>query len=848
MLMSRARHSFPVVLAALVCTLAVAQTPVKGKVYRKLTFAGSAIDTGTFFPKIDTAFVDRPMKPENPMPPMYEEPPIPNDLRVGGLTTRVRGLSGPLWPAINQTNLTPPDCDLAVGNNHVVVVVNPVVGIFTKAGASQLQQNFGVFFSGMGATSFLFDPKCVYDRIHQRYVFIALEEEDASQTSKVLLAVSDDNDPNGIWYRYRLEAKVNVGGSNYWLDYPSLGYNKDVFVINGNLFGFSGGTAGVSYMVVPIAPTLTNSPVTVSYLRNASDFSAQNCEMVDNTIDKVYAISRGGATSMRLTALTNLTTSPAFTTAIVAVPSQSTPGVDSASTNGRTLDSLDGRIFTTMFRGGRLLASHNISGGIGVASRWYEFNMASWPTSGTPSLVQSGDVSSGSMYYHMPAISRNSAGDISMILTRSNSTTTADIIYVARQAADAAGTMGAPNLLESSLGNNYAANRWGDYFGCKVDPVDDVTFWGVGMDVNSTNGWKTSVFSWTVTPPGVQLQSITVDSSVLFNGTGTTGHANLTMNATSNTTVTLLSSNPAALSVPANVVVTTGNNTAPFAVSTFTVSTPTSVTITGTYNSVNQQATVTVNPPLLLSLGISPNSVSGGDSTTGTVTLDNNAQGAGAVVSLSSNNPVAQVPATVTVTAGNPSVNFPITTSNPVSPASVTITATYLGTNKTAGLTVNPAPIIVHPSSFSLSPGSQYSGSAGLPGMQSSDDSYMIMRPGAVFSNSQFPITLQLSGTGPVMIPSQFQMLIESGATATGIIQKVELFVPVFNDFEVVATGTPIGLSDAVYTFSTTTDPERFINPISGEIIAKISYKATAAVFSFPWRARIDEVLWKLFQ
>ena len=64
-----------------------------------------------------------------------------------------------------------------------------------------------------------------------------------------------------------------------------------------------------------------------------------------------------------------------------------------------------------------------------------------------------------------------------------------------------ANTMSAPTVLASSTGSPYqagASNRWGDYFGVDVDPVDDETFWGTAMVVRADGWWSTHVVSWTV--------------------------------------------------------------------------------------------------------------------------------------------------------------------------------------------------------------------------------------------------------------------------------------------------------------------------------------------------------------
>jgi len=88
---------------------------------------------------------------------------------------------------------------------------------------------------------------------------------------------------------------------------------------------------------------------------------------------------------------------------------------------------------------------------------------------------------------------------------------------------------------------------------------------------------------------------------------------------------------------------------------------------------------------------VSPASVTGGSSATGTVTLTGNAPVGGTTVTLSSSSPSATVPPSVAVAAGTFTATFTVTTSPVSVAATATVTATY-GAAKTASLTVNPAP------------------------------------------------------------------------------------------------------------------------------------------------------------
>jgi hypothetical protein len=121
----------------------------------------------------------------------------------------------------------------------------------------------------------------------------------------------------------------------------------------------------------------------------------------------------------------------------------------------------------------------------------------------------------------------------------------------------------------------------------------------------------------------------------------------------------------------------------------------------------------TAGPAVLSSIGVSPSSVSGGQSATGTVTLTGAAPASGAVVSLTSANPAASVPNSVTVPANATSTNFVVSTTTVNSTTAGNITASYAGVNKSASITVNaPAPAAL--SSVTLNPTSVIGGTSSV--------------------------------------------------------------------------------------------------------------------------------------
>jgi hypothetical protein len=89
------------------------------------------------------------------------------------------------------------------------------------------------------------------------------------------------------------------------------------------------------------------------------------------------------------------------------------------------------------------------------------------------------------------------------------------------------------------------------------------------------------------------------------------------------------------------------------------------------------------------SLSLTQSSVQGQQQPTGVVALTQAAPSSGVIVQLASSNPtVAQVPSTVMVVGGQSSASFTVNTSTVSSNAQSTISATYNGSTRTAGLTV----------------------------------------------------------------------------------------------------------------------------------------------------------------
>ena len=200
--------------------------------------------------------------------------------------------------------------------------------------------------------------------------------------------------------------------------------------------------------------------------------------------------------------------------------------------------------------------------------------------------------------------------------------------------------------------------------------------------------------SGTLTVESPIATTISFSPASVVGGVSSTGTISLSGPAPSTGLQVALSSNKAAVTVPATITVPAGATEVTFNALTAAVASNTSATITGTIGARTATGTLTVTAPQLTGLTVRPVSVPGGTSSNGTITLSSAAPVGGLTVALSSDSSKAGVPATVTVVEGATSAQFTVTTVGVAAPVSAVITGTLNGISATDTLTVT-APTVV---------------------------------------------------------------------------------------------------------------------------------------------------------
>lgn len=163
----------------------------------------------------------------------------------------------------------PNDNAIAVSpGGKVLSSMNTQVRVYnTTGGAALLNATFTTFSSQAGlGNAIKFDPKVLYDPVHDRFILVFLYGDQPS-SSRSVICFSETNDPAGNWNVYAISGNLNNLG--VWADFPQIGISNDELFLTCNLF------TGSSFTVTGVwqcsladgyaGNTLTNQPYAVNY-------------------------------------------------------------------------------------------------------------------------------------------------------------------------------------------------------------------------------------------------------------------------------------------------------------------------------------------------------------------------------------------------------------------------------------------------------------------------------------------------------------------------------------------------------------------------------------------------------
>ena len=455
---------------------------------------------------------------------------LQSTITAGGTVTNVNNTGGSLF--------IPADPHGAAGPNHVVNVFNVSIEFYQKNGTQDFSDDLQAFFSGLSPANFTFDPKVIYDQFEDRWVVVTLERVDsgsgaASDTSLVLVAVSDDSDPNGTWTVTEINTKIDIDTADmppavllpHWLDYPGLGVDEEAVYITGNMFRFFDGSATSGDFGGNRVIIIDKGVIGGLYdggMASASIFdypALSGAFPLTHMPTQVYG-NPGGTTGTWLTGYSGLSNgtedfvqlvriddplgTPTFTQNFVDLGDVDDTGgggiPDAPQSGGATpIDSGDRRVIDAIWRDNAIYFTTQVLPAAGddageATSFWGQIS-----TTGTPAFLQGSTIGgdddiSPDTYTSYPSIAVNNDGGIVVGFSASSSSTFPSSYFVNRSPTDPPGTMRPATLIragEASYVRTFgSANRWGDYSATSVDP-DEECFW-VYNKYATTQGTPTS--------------------------------------------------------------------------------------------------------------------------------------------------------------------------------------------------------------------------------------------------------------------------------------------------------------------------------------------------------------------
>lgn len=493
------RRNYIVILAVVLLTTLdfFAQVSYQGPVTGRVD-TGAVVSTGTFtdsyfdleipqkhkeplYYDSNPLLIDSDGKDVNPVP-YFEDTNLLNTISEIGANTFLLNK----WDVQLDNNVIPPDPTMAVGPNHVMVLTNNGTGIriFDKQGNLLKSISSTAWWSAVWPSQ-SGDPQIIYDHFSGRWVMVFMQVDEIAQIAGDLIAYSDDDDPFGTWYMYRLP-------STLWGDFPQIGFDQEAIYIATNNFTFAGSGQYAKLRIISKSElynsnagaltykdiwniSIPNSGTGVWNLRPSYHYSVSDGHYL------VFA-NRGGGNFYSVYKLTNPTTTPTLTGVNINVPFYGpTPNANQLG-GGTPLIETGGSVIRNapIFRDGYLYAAHSIRNSTNInysSVKYFKVNVSN------NTISESAELGAVGYYYFYPALAADKDGNIAITCSRSGDNEYIGAYYISRRYDDPEGLSGATPLqvglgnYVKTFGGTNPRNRWGDYMGIFLDPSDEYSMW-----------------------------------------------------------------------------------------------------------------------------------------------------------------------------------------------------------------------------------------------------------------------------------------------------------------------------------------------------------------------------------
>ncbi len=427
---------------------------------------------------------------------MYENPSGGN-----GQTVLLNSFLG-----FNATNAVPPDPTMAAGPNHVIAMVNGFPSwfrIFDKQGNVLKTISAAAWWAPVSPDEYG-DPQILYDHFAGRWFMLVMQVNDGNLTAGNLIAYSDDSDPLGIWYVYRLDTKLHgTVSSNTWGDYPQIGFDDEAIYIMTRCFTF--GSNNLLYNKIRVIKkselyASNGGPLTWRDFWNigAPNNPASKPDGIHPTFcytagqgGYFFWAGYGGWNSYYLYRVLNpLSSSPTIKGKIIPASYGGSPNANQLG-GGQIMSNGSACRVAPIVKDGKLYMTHSVQNPVFPANISIRYNIVNLSTY---TIDESADLGAQNYYYIFPTIAVDQNGNLALTFSRSADTEYVGAFYSSKQVGDPPGLQPSVPFAEGKA--NYSQgnpSRWGDYMAIYLDPSNNYDVWMHTEYVAAQNSWATYI-------------------------------------------------------------------------------------------------------------------------------------------------------------------------------------------------------------------------------------------------------------------------------------------------------------------------------------------------------------------
>ena len=438
--------------------------------------------------------------------------------------------------------LIPPDIQGAAGNTYLMETTNQEFDIYTKTGAKAGAVSLTNFFSAAHGARF-FDPHIVYDAAHSRYI-VCSDGLVGNGDGGLFVGVSLTPDPTGNWYIYSFDA---AGNDSDFIDYPEIGFNNKWVVLTANDYLANDTVLNGNIYILRTDSLYTGNLGSVTEYIDTASYSLVPAQTNDTVQTGIYLVhdadgNKGGAGYMQIGTITGPVGAPVYSfgrSIGINQPWSEYPVKAIQDGGDNTIEDGDTRVMNGVtFAAGSLWFTHSVFLPADTPTHtgvdWWQIDPAALTVQQFGRLE---DVNLNTFYYY-PSIAVNAKNDMVLGYCISSNTYYPSAAYSFRFASDAVNTLRNTYTYRFGMGSydktfGGGRNRWGDFTGTAVDPVDS-TFWNFNQYSGIDNSWATEIAHIADTTTGCKTHADFIYTGGLSCGTPySVNFTNLSTSATS---------------------------------------------------------------------------------------------------------------------------------------------------------------------------------------------------------------------------------------------------------------------------------------------------------------------------